>query len=205
MCSSQIFWTTGTGLSAQPSRDTTLGAMREYRRRHPSGECIHDLDWRPMLWADAERADASRWAKEAAAMATVVLGNLHEVDMALGTGQDHRAAATGLLDQGVRIAVIKLGERGVYARSAAGDEVMAPPVPVTVVCGGGAGDAFGGAFCHGLLSGWGLEQIMRFANGAGAIVASQLACSDAMPTVAEVESILDRTNAVVMPQLEQAP
>ena len=70
------------------------------------------------------------------------------------------------------------------------EAVEVPPVPVDVVNGIGAGDAFGGALCHGLLAGWDLERIMRFANAAGAIVASRLACSDAMPTAAEVEALL---------------
>jgi 5-dehydro-2-deoxygluconokinase len=65
-----------------------------------------------------------------------------------------------------------------------------PPVPVEVVNGLGAGDAFGGALCHGLLAGWDIERVMRFANAAGAIVAGRLACSDAMPTAAEVDELL---------------
>ena len=65
-----------------------------------------------------------------------------------------------------------------------------PPVPVNVLNGLGAGDAFGGALCHGLLAGWDIERVMRFANAAGAIVASRLACSDAMPTAAEVDGLL---------------
>src|SRR6201999_4230265 len=56
--------------------------------------------------------------------------------------------------------------------------------------GSGAGDAFGGALCHGLLAGWELERVMRFANAAGALVASRLACADAMPTEEEVETLL---------------
>jgi 5-dehydro-2-deoxygluconokinase len=67
---------------------------------------------------------------------------------------------------------------------------VVPPVPVDVVNGLGAGDAFGGALCHGLLAGWDLERVMRFANAAGAIVAGRLACSDAMPTAGEVEEML---------------
>ena len=61
---------------------------------------------------------------------------------------------------------------------------------VNVLNGLGAGDAFGGALCHGLLAGWDIERVMRFANAAGAIVASRLACSDAMPTAAEVDGLL---------------
>jgi 5-dehydro-2-deoxygluconokinase len=90
----------------------------------------------------------------------------------------------------VELAVIKQGPKGVLASRRDGERVEVPPVPVEVVNGLGAGDAFGGALCHGLLSGWGLEATMRFANGAGAIVASRLACSDAMPTEAEVLDLI---------------
>jgi 5-dehydro-2-deoxygluconokinase len=66
--------------------------------------------------------------------------------------------------------------------------VEVPPAPVEVVNGLGAGDAFGGALCHSLLAGWDLERTLRFCNAAGAIVASRLACADAMPTADEVEA-----------------
>jgi 5-dehydro-2-deoxygluconokinase len=73
--------------------------------------------------------------------------------------------------------------------------VEVPPVPVEVVNGLGAGDAFGGALCHGLLAGWELERVMRFANAAGALVASRLACADAMPEESEVENLLEEALA----------
>ncbi len=60
----------------------------------------------------------------------------------------------------------------------------------------GAGDSFGGALCHGLIEGWGLEKILRFANIAGAIVASRRECSTAMPNSAEVLEILDTIGTV---------
>jgi len=71
-----------------------------------------------------------------------------------------------------------------------GTTAEVPPVPVEVLNGLGAGDAFGGSLCHGLLSGWELAKIMRYANAAGALVASRLACSTAMPTESEVEDLL---------------
>jgi 5-dehydro-2-deoxygluconokinase len=61
---------------------------------------------------------------------------------------------------------------------------------VEVVNGLGAGDAFGGTLCHGLLSGWDAGRMIRFANAAGAIVASRIACSEAMPSTGEVEALL---------------
>ncbi len=86
--------------------------------------------------------------------------------------------------------MVKQGPAGVLASDGT-TVVQVPPSPVTVVNGLGAGDAFGGALCHALLSGWNLERAMRFCNAAGAIVASRLACADAMPTSAEVEAKLE--------------
>ncbi|MGC0430101.1 sugar/nucleoside kinase (ribokinase family) [Streptomyces sp. SAI-195] len=102
------------------------------------------------------------------------------------------ACAEALLAAGVELAVVKQGPEGVLAVHRDGRSAEVPPVPVEVVNGLGAGDAFGGSLCHGLLSGWELERIMRYANAAGALVASRLACSSAMPTEAEVDDLLAR-------------
>ncbi|NDF56535.1 MAG: hypothetical protein EB134_01825 [Actinobacteria bacterium] len=51
-------------------------------------------------------------------------------------------------------------------------------------------DAFGGMLVHGLKNSWPLEKIGNYANAAGAIVASRLLCSDAMPTLNEVENLV---------------
>jgi 5-dehydro-2-deoxygluconokinase len=97
--------------------------------------------------------------------------------------------ARRLLDLGLDLAIVKLGADGVLAAWDGGAERL-PPVPVRVVNGLGAGDAFGAGVCHGLLEGWDVPKTIRFANGAGAHVASQLACADAMPDEAQVEALL---------------
>jgi 5-dehydro-2-deoxygluconokinase len=179
----RVFWTTGTGLSAEPSRSATLAAL-EARAR--SGITIHDLDHRPMFWAEGD--DPGVWARRALAHATVAVGNRDEVAVAVGT-RDADAAADALLDLGVELAIVKRGPDGVLARTRA-ERVEVPPLPVEVVCGLGAGDAFGGALVHGLLTGWPLERTLRLANAAGSHVAGQLACADAMPTLDELEGAL---------------
>ena len=180
-----VFWTTGTGLSDEPSRTATLAALDTRKRRDFT---IHDLDHRHHLWHKGD--DARRWAREAAKRATVVLGNIEELEMATGT-RDPVAGAAALLDLGAKIAIVKRGGEGVYARTAS-EEVTVPPVEIPVLNGLGAGDAFGGALCHGLLAGWPLRRTLEAANAAGAIVASRLACADAMPTLAEIETVLAR-------------
>jgi 5-dehydro-2-deoxygluconokinase len=83
-----------------------------------------------------------------------------------------------------------MGAEGVMVADAHGTAVV-PPHLVKVVCGLGAGDAFGGMLAHGLLSGWEPVRIVEYCNVAGAIVASRLLCSDAMPTFEEVEGALE--------------
>jgi 5-dehydro-2-deoxygluconokinase len=182
----RVFWTTGTGLSAEPSRAATMAALEE--RSEARQVTVHDLDHRPMFWADED--EAGEWARAALAHATVAVGNRDEVAVAVGT-RDPDAAADALLELGVQLAIVKRGPDGVLARTRE-ERIEVPPVPVEVVCGLGAGDAFGGALVHGLLEGWPLEQTIRLANAAGAHVASQLACADAMPTLEQLAPLLDR-------------
>jgi 5-dehydro-2-deoxygluconokinase len=180
-----VFWTTGTGLSDEPSRTATLAALDARKGREIT---VHDLDHRPMFWRSGE--DARRWAREALRRATVVVGNTDEVEMATGL-RDPRTAAAALLGMGPRLAIVKRGGDGAFARTA-DDEVTVPAVEIPVLNGLGAGDAFGGALCHGLLAGWPLARTLGVANAAGAIVASRLAAADAMPTLAEIEALLAR-------------
>jgi 5-dehydro-2-deoxygluconokinase len=180
-----VFWVTGTGLCAEPSRTATLTALRE---RAKAGITVLDLDYRPMFWSSRE--EAGRWLAEALPHVTVAVGNLDECRTAVGE-TDPRRAAAALHRFGVRLAVVKQGPKGVLA-SRGGETVEVPPLDVTVVNGLGAGDAFGGALCHGLLACWPLARIMRFANAAGALVASRLACADAMPDAAEVAELVGR-------------
>ena len=178
-----IFWATGTGLCAEPSRTSTLTALRTREHREHT---ILDLDYRPMFWANESEARAVIGA--AVSHVTVAVGNLAECEIAVGTDDPDRAADE-LLARGVRLAVVKQGPKGTLARTAS-EQVVVPPIPIEVVNGLGAGDAFGGALCHGLLAGWELERTIRFANAAGALVAGRLACADAMPNEAEVGELL---------------
>jgi 5-dehydro-2-deoxygluconokinase len=177
-----VFWVTGTGLSAEPSRSATLAALEA----RDEGITVLDLDYRPMFWSSRE--EARHWMQRALPHATVAVGNLDECYTAVAE-RDPLAAARALHEFGAGLAVVKQGPKGVLAADQS-LMVEVPPAPVTVVNGLGAGDAFGGALCHGLLAGWDLERVMRFANAAGAIVAGRIACSDAMPTAGEVEALL---------------
>jgi len=179
-----VLWVTGSRFAQQPSRSTVTATLeRRSRARHT----VIDLDYRPTFWSSA--AEAAEHIGPAIEHCTVAVGNRDECAIAVGT-RDPDEAADRLLAHGVELAIVKLGGDGVLV--AAGDRrEIVPPMRVPVVCGLGAGDAFGGALCEGLLAGRDPVDIVRRANAAGAIVAGRLTCSDAMPTPEEIDEMLE--------------
>ena len=181
IAAARIFWLTVTGLSAEPSRAAHHAALAARGRTQHT---VLDLDYRPVFWPDP--AEATAQIAQALEYATVAVGNREECQVAVGETEPGRAA-DALLDRGVQLAIVKQGPKGVLAKTE-DETVEVPPHPVEVINGLGAGDAFGGALCHGLLAGWDLGRLLRFANVAGAVVAGRRECSSAMPTTEEVEN-----------------
>ena len=178
-----VLWVAGSAMAEEPARTTVQGALAARGRK---AHTVLDLDYRPTLWAS--EAEASEVIGAAIDHVTVAVGNRAECQVAVGT-DDPDAAADALLGRGVELAVVKRGGDGVLVATA-GERMLVPPRPVDVVCGLGAGDAFGGALVHGMLSGWPPTRIIEYANAAGAIVAGRLLCADAMPTAAEIDDLL---------------
>ena len=168
VAAASLLYATGTGLAQSPSRETTLEALRTHR-----GTSIFDLDWRPSLWDDP--VDYPALAARAVESADIVIGNEEEV------------AAAGVDD--LPVLVLKRGERGATVVEG-GEETDVPGFPVEVVNGLGAGDAFAAAFGQALLRGASVVDAVRRGTVAGAIVASRLGCSDAMPRIDELEAAL---------------
>ena len=178
-----VFWFTGTGLSQEPSYWTHLTALENRGRRQHT---VFDLDWRDVFWRE-RRVAFDRYA-DALRYSTVAVGNREECEVAVGETDPERAA-DALLERGVEIAVVKQGPRGTLAKTR-DDRVEIAPTRATIVNGLGAGDAFGGSLIDGLLRGLPLRQMIARASAAGAIVASRLECSTAMPTAAEIDAVV---------------
>jgi 5-dehydro-2-deoxygluconokinase len=193
----RLYWSTVTGLSEEPSRSAHFAAWEarnERLREEPASTgrsplTVLDLDYRPMFWASP--ADATEQVQRALGHVTVAVGNREECEIAVGE-TNPRKAADALLDLGVELAIVKQGPRGVLGKTRH-SSVNVLPNDVDVVNGLGAGDAFGGSLIHGLLHNWPLEKTLRYANAAGAIVASRLECSTAMPSAAEVAALAEET------------
>ncbi|MBP6043663.1 MAG: 5-dehydro-2-deoxygluconokinase [Rhodoluna sp.] len=183
----KLFWATVTGLSKEPSRASHHVALDARAKKQHT---VLDLDYRPMFWSSAEEATAE--VAKVLSKVTIAIGNKEECEVAVGETEPMRAA-DALLERGVEIAVVKQGPKGVLAKTRE-ETIEVAPYFVDVVNGLGAGDSFGGAFCFGLLQGWPMQRILQFANVAGAIVASRLECSTAMPSQEEVEEVLKGMN-----------
>lgn len=178
-----VLWISGCALSREPSRGTVQQLLRT---RDGKPHTILDLDYRPSFWRARDEASATIGA--AVDHATIAVGNREECAVAVGSS-DPSQAAQRLLERGVQLAIVKLGGEGVLLADADGERLVAP-ARIDVLCGLGAGDAFGGALCHGLLSGWTADRAVEFASAAGGIVASRLLCSQAMPDEREVLALL---------------
>jgi len=183
-----LLWISGGALSAEPSASTVEAMLCARGRR---AHTILDLDYRPTFWRS--RAEASARIGAAVEHATVAVGNREECSVAVGSDDPHEAAQR-LLGRGVALAIVKLGGDGVLLATGT-ERTLIPPPAIKVLCGLGAGDAFGGALCHGLLSGWSHERTVAFANAAGGIVASRLLCSAAMPYEREVLELMEASPA----------
>lgn len=182
----RLYWSTVTGLSEEPSRSAHFAAWQA-RDRAPL--TVLDLDYRPMFWASP--AEATEQVQLALQNVTVAVGNREECEIAVGESNPQKAA-DALLELGVELAIVKQGPRGVLGKTKHSSVTVLPNL-VDVVNGLGAGDSFGGSLIHGLLRNWPLEKTLRYANAAGAIVASRLECSTAMPTAAEVAALAEET------------
>jgi 5-dehydro-2-deoxygluconokinase len=183
LLAAKIFWVSACALS---NGETAKSAVKWLEMRGRRAESIIDLDYRPSFWPNVEAARVA--AQEAISHCTIAIGNIAECQVALGIS-DPQAAADDLLNRGVRLAIVKMGGDGVLLATKE-ERIVIEPLSIKLVCGLGAGDAFGGALVHGLLSGWNLKQIGEFANAAGAYLASELMCSDAMPTIEVLNSFI---------------
>ncbi|WP_196717353.1 5-dehydro-2-deoxygluconokinase [Actinomyces trachealis] len=191
----RIFWISATGLSKEPSRATHHLALDVRARKQYT---IMDLDYRANFWGS--EAEAHQCVSAALPKVNVAIGNREECRIAVGEADPERAA-DALLEAGVELAVVKQGMEGTLAKTRT-ERIAMPVTPAETLNGLGAGDAFGGAICHGLLSGWSLEKTIYAASTAGAIVASRLECSTAMPTEPELLAEMRRFREQCAPSVK---
>lgn len=190
--SAELFHYGSVSLSHSPSREATLHAIQAAKA---SGAMLsYDPNLRLMLWDNAD--DAKHWIWEVMPYADVV--KISEEEWEFVTGN---AALTGgierILELGVTLLVVTLGERGCYYTNGIADGYV-DGFAVDVVDTLGAGDAFVAAMLMQLmqhedlqsLDASLLEAIMRYANAAGALATQKVGVIPALPTPSEIEQFL---------------
>lgn len=186
VASGRMFITNGTALCASPSRESAYRALEHAKS---SGRLVvFDVDYRAMSWPSAE--DAGLAARLALPYIDVLIGNQLEL-MLVGGASNLDDAVAALRRRGVPMLVSKLGDQGtrIWRDS---ETVFLPPYPVQVCTTIGAGDGFAAGFLYALLKDMPLVDCLHYGNAAAAIVVSRLSCSEAMPTLAEVEDMIGR-------------
>jgi sugar/nucleoside kinase (ribokinase family) len=113
------------------------------------------------------------------------LPSYEEARMLAGGREAPEEIARVLLDAGVKVVGLKMGERGAYIRSAEGDEIRLPALPVEAVDALGAGDAFVAGFLTGIVRDWDLERSARFANAVGACCVTALGATTGIRSFAD--------------------
>jgi 5-dehydro-2-deoxygluconokinase len=183
--SARLFITNGTSLCASPSREATYRALEWARAA--GARVAFDVDYRASSWPSPEVAGL--YARLALPMIDILIANPDEVRM-VAEASDVDSAVARLRKHGVPLVVAKMGADGVLA-AGAGETVFEPSFPIEVLSTIGAGDGFASGFLYGLLRDRPLRTALRYGNAAAAIVCSRLMCSEAMPTLVEVEALLD--------------
>ncbi|MFF2479400.1 5-dehydro-2-deoxygluconokinase [Paenibacillus sp. NPDC058071] len=194
IANSKALLVSGTALAASPSREAVLLAL-DYARKHGT-TVILDIDYRPYTWKSAE--ETAVYYNLAASKSDIIIGTREEFDSMerFEHNPDHsdRFTASKWFDHFAKIVIIKHGKGGSIAYTADGAEQRAKSYPAQVVKTFGAGDSYAAGFIHGLMSGLSIEKSMEFGSAAACIVISSHSCSDAMPSVQQVEEYIEKCN-----------
>jgi 5-dehydro-2-deoxygluconokinase len=196
----------GTHLSTPSVFAASVKAIEAARK---SGtRVVFDVDYRPVLWGLAGKDQGENRFVPSEAVTQRLQFILPFCDLIVGTEEEMRILggqdATIEAIRAVRavtqaLLICKLGPEGCVAfqgevpgRVDEGQLVEGFPVEVFNVLG--AGDAFMAGFLSGWLRGEGVERCCRLANACGAIVVSRHGCAPAMPSKAELDDFIDRTD-----------
>ncbi|ATA60143.1 5-dehydro-2-deoxygluconokinase [Geobacillus stearothermophilus] len=179
----------GTALAKSPSREAVFLAL-DYARRHGT-VVFFDLDYRPYTWQSKE--ETAIYYNLAAEKCDVIIGTREEFDMMEqfdGQQRDDEKTAQKWFDYNAKIVVIKHGKDGSVAYTKTGETFAGTIFPANIVKTFGAGDSYAAGFIYGLMNGWPIPKAMEYGAAAASIVISSHSCSDAMPTLAQIEQFI---------------
>lgn len=192
--SAEVFHYGSVSLSHSPTREATLKAIQTSKT---AGAFIsYDPNLRLMLWDNPD--DAKHWIWEVMHFADVVKISEEEWEFITGDAELQNGIER-ILGLGVKLLVITLGARGCYYTNGAEEDAI-DGIKANVVDTLGAGDAFVAAMLSKLMQHENLSdmqkdqlnEIMRYANTAGALATQKVGVIPSLPTHAEIEQFLSK-------------
>ncbi|WP_219834179.1 5-dehydro-2-deoxygluconokinase [Paenibacillus sp. R14(2021)] len=187
---SKALLVSGTALAKSPSREAVLLALG-YARKHGT-KVVFDIDYRPYTWVTPE--ETAIYYHLAAEKSDIIIGTREEFDMLErfdgNTERSDAFTAAQWFGCHAEIVVIKHGKDGSIAYGKDGSAHRGSIFPAKVIKTFGAGDSYAAGFIYGLMQGWSPSRSMAFGSAAASIVISSHSCSDAMPTVQQVEDYM---------------
>ena len=196
---SKIFHFGSVSMTHDLPRDATLKAA-EYAKS--KGLIVsYDPNYRPLLWENEKTAvEVMKMGLKYADILKV-----SEEESILLTGADSiREAANSLYNNGIKLVLITLGEKGCYYKYSGG-EGRVNTYDVKVVDTTAAGDAFLAGMLYKLkLSDSdgtdknAMEQCIRFANAAGSLATTKKGAIDTLPDLNDIEYCMKNISELVI-------
>ncbi|MEB0006217.1 MULTISPECIES: bifunctional 5-dehydro-2-deoxygluconokinase/5-dehydro-2-deoxyphosphogluconate aldolase [unclassified Pseudomonas] len=211
IASSKALLITGTHFSTDQVFKASSEAL-DYAEKH-NVKRILDIDYRPVLWGLASKADGETRFVADQKVSRHVQRILPRFDLIVGTEEEFLMAGgcSDLLSalrtvRGLTAAtlVVKLGPQGCTVihgviPACLEDGAIYPGVRVEVLNVLGAGDAFMSGYLSGWLNDASDERCCQLANACGGLVVSRHACAPAMPTPAELDYLFNSPVPITRP------
>lgn len=182
----------GTALAKSPSREAVFLAL-EFARKH-NVVVFFDIDYRPYTWTSPE--ETSVYYNLAAEKCDVIIGTREEFDMMEAMvnpgNKDDKVTAQKWFDYNAKIVVIKHGKEGSIAYTKEGESFKGTIFPARIVKTFGAGDSYAGAFIYSLIQGKSIPEALEYGSASASLVISSHSCSDAMPTVTQIDEFIKK-------------
>ena len=189
----KVFHFGSLSLTDEPCRTATMEAVKYAKEQ---GAIIsYDPNYRELLWESKEQAIEQMRRP----IPYVNVLKISDEETELMTGEsDPIKASERLVEQGISIVVVTLGEKGALVRTKEGYSII-PGFVSKVVDTTGAGDSFWGGFISRIVASGKeinsltlveLETMIRFANAVAGICVTRRGAIPAMPSLEEVEAKL---------------
>lgn len=189
----KVFHFGSLSLTDEPCRTATMEAVKYAKEQ---GAIIsYDPNYRELLWESKEQAIEQM--RRPIPYVNVLKISDEETELMTGEVEPIKASER-LVEQGISIVVVTLGEKGALVRTKEGYSII-PGFVSKVVDTTGAGDSFWGGFISRIVASGKeinsltlveLETMIRFANAVAGICVTRRGAIPAMPSLEEVEAKL---------------